>query len=57
MKMTIGPRKRRKDRIIILLNKLLKVTFGKSRVAIHGKKMKEPSYLNKTLMHQAKVRT
>ena len=50
-------RKRRKGKIIILLNKLLKAIFGKSRVAFHGKTMKKLNYLNMTLLHQAKMKT
>ena len=57
MRTMIEQRKRRKGKIIILLNKLLKVIFGKSRVAFHGKKMKKPNYLSKTLLHKAKMRT
>ena len=40
-RMMIEQRKRRKGKIIILLNKLLKGIFGKGRVAFHGKKMKK----------------
>ena len=58
MRTMIERRKRRKGKIIILLNKLLKVIFGKSRVVLHGKEnRKKLNYLNKTLLHQAKMRT